>query len=140
MGRRAVPERLDFFVSGWRIFPFEIEDESERANFLSVVIGTSHLWYSLIFTLGFICSKEAVLTIKKENVVLGKPLTVDVLKRGLQLVCFCSGKEKPFEQEEAGEEIVIQHHLWKNAFFLTLQLLPHSHQPISVGPLPSFVP
>lgn len=65
-------ENLSFLDQRW---------ESERANFLSVVVGTSRLWYSLIFTLGFICSKEVVLTIKKENVVLGKPLTVDVLKR-----------------------------------------------------------
>lgn len=33
-------------------------------------------------------------------------------------------------------QIVIQHHLWKTTFFLTLQLLPYSHPACCGGPFP----
>lgn len=47
-------------------------------EFLSVAVGTSHLWYALTFTIGFTCSKEPVLTIMEESVVLDKPFILEV--------------------------------------------------------------
>ncbi|KQK74086.1 hypothetical protein AAES_160588 [Amazona aestiva] len=86
-------------------------------------------------------SKELVLTIMEEIVVLDKPLILEVERvvkdsytwssseysshnqvseneqkryqilhnRGLQLVCFCSGKEKPFEQGKKLESWFLEH-------------------------------